>query len=385
MTASFVSLLNSNYFPGELSPFSINLFNIEITYWYVINVISLIFILLIYKYFSTFRFAFKYKVNVKYSKMNILMLIMLMVNLLFVIKTGVGVVGSSATSSLTPIILLFKPDTFFYAYFLLLRPEVKKFKMIFIINIVLFSVLKLSQGWSGFVFAFFFLELFYRFNNRSSLKNMHYIIIAPLVILLLGGALYSKVYVIKNEIRNTPVEEISVSDGVEHLANRLSYLPIAIGTIQNQSKILSLYKSDSQDLKEFKAIFRPLVPSFLFTNKDFRTLNNVVMQSYYPTISKGTSSNFGLPLYAYILYCISPMESFFYFGIVIIFIYFTKVFFDFVSTKPGQLDFLILMALFNLISIGSLEVVFSYGFFSNLTFLVIAIFFGAFTLSKRIT
>ncbi|WP_155762710.1 oligosaccharide repeat unit polymerase [Photobacterium kishitanii] len=273
---------------------------------------------------------------------------------------------------------------FFYVYFLLLRPKINSFKMIFIINIILFSALKLSQGWSGFVFALFFLELFYRFNNRSSLKNILYIMIAPLLILLLGGALYSKVYVIKNEIRNTPVDEISISDGVEHLANRLSYLPIAIGAVQNKSKIVSLYKSDSQDFKEFKSIFRPLVPSFLFSNKDFRTLNNVAMQSYYPTISKGTSSNFGLPLYVYILYCISPMESLFYLGVAVIFIYFTKIFFDFVSITPGQLDFLVLMALFNLMSIGSLEVVFSYGFFSNLTFLVIAIFFGAFKLSKRI-
>ncbi len=380
---SCISLFYLDFYPGELSPFTIDVSGVEIFYWYIINVLALLLVIFVYKYLSGFRFVFGYKIRVKHKETNYLMLALLLINLVFVLETGVGVVGSNATSPLTPLILLLKPDTFFYAYFLIMRSSFCRYKAVVFINVVLFSALKLSQGWSGFIFVLFFLEIYYRYQGRSSLKYMHYIFIAPFIILFLGGALYSKVYVIKNEIRNNPVEEISMYEGVAHLANRLSYLPITIGSVQHHDSIVELYKVDSHIMKEFKSVFRPLLPSLIFKDKDFRTLNNVVMQSYYPNLSKGTSSNFGLPSYLYLLYSISPIEAFLYVFVSIFFVFLVKLFFDFISYFPGQLDFLVLLAMFNLVSIGSLEVVFSYGFFSNLTFLGIAILFGTFKVYKR--
>ncbi|HIF9248506.1 TPA: oligosaccharide repeat unit polymerase [Photobacterium damselae] len=378
MTISFVFLLKGGYYPGELSPFTIQVTGLEIFFWYFVNFLSVLLLFFLYKLISKYRIVIGYSIDIKYQKLNYLMSALLIINLLFIINTGVGVVGSHTTSPFTPLVFFLKPDTFFYIYFLIFRPKIGEFKIIFIINIVLFCLLKFSQGWSGFVFLLFFIELYYRF-NQISIKKIIYIMIAPFLIILLGGGVYSKVYVLKNEIRGNDVDSISFYEGVEHLANRLSYLPITIGGVQNKEKIIDLYQSDGYQLKEFKSVLRPLVPSVLFKNKDFRTLNNVVMQSYYPNITKSTSSNFGLPLYIYLLYSISPLDAFLYIGLVIIFVFLMKLTYDIISPIKGQLNFLFLLGVMNL---GSLEVSFSYSFFSNITFIVIAIVIGAFKITR---
>jgi len=361
--------MGSEYYPGELSPFLINSDKVEISFIYLVNIlaVSLFYLLFIVSKKRKFTFGFDLYVNNK--RLNYLMFVLLIINFSFILSTGVGVVGSKATSPFTPLVFLFKPDVFFYAYFLLNRAKLSEFKQIFIINLILFALLKLTQGWSGFILFIFFLELYHRFKGYAFKSKPILSFLFPVILIVFGGVVYSYVYVIKNEIRGTPVDNVTYLEGVIHLANRLSILPVAVGANQNFDKIVMLFNSDEYALKEVQALFRPLVPSIIMPDKNFRMLNNNIIQSFYPNVISATSSNVGLPMYASLLASADLMQFFIYLSLLTLFVIILKLFYDSLSQHKGQLDILYLFGLINIVNISSLEVVFSYGFFSNLTVL----------------
>lgn len=386
---SLYQTLNMKKFPGELYRETRLISDFETITLTIINLLTFIACLLLYKIFTSYRVTVNSSIRVKFQpeRVNLIMSFILFLQITFLLVTGVGRVtfGEPATSPYSSLFAFIKPDPFIFVYFLLVRCNVG-FKYQenkhFLFNIVAYSVLKLLQGWSGFIFLFFILECFSRFKLKRNF-GLKFVFLIPLFVVFVGGLFYQQIYVIKNQVRgNHSVTEISYIEGVQHLSSRLSMNPTSLGAYQNHSQVVDLYKGESIELKESLALLRPIVPGGLM-DKNFRNLNNNIMQSYTPTLRSSSSSDFGFVMYYMILYEASKLDFVLSIILTVVFIMLAKVYFDTISNGKGLLDILFFLLLFKFIYTVSLESVIGQGFIPNLYITVILLLFGGFKLVRR--
>ncbi|EOS8174505.1 O163 family O-antigen polymerase, partial [Escherichia coli] len=190
-----------------------------------------------------------------------------------------------------------------------------------------------------------------------------------------GGWVYQYAYVLKNEIRGAKVESITYLQGVEHLASRLSMNPNSLGAYQNYSKVINLYQQEGLALKESKAFLRPITPGGL-VDKNFRNINNNVMTSYTPDLNQFTSSDFGIVMYYSILFNASLPDFVLSIIMTVLLLVIAKMFFDSISSIPGQCDILFFFVLFYTFYTVSLENVFGQNFIPYIFSFVIYYFLG---------
>lgn len=259
--------------------------------------------MIVYKGFPKYRFDDK-----KVHKYVLLFLIVKLIGSLF---GGVGVLNYSGTPILTTqfsfIFNFIKIEEFFPIYYIICRS--KKNKMYWV-NILLFMSLKIYQGWSGFLLQVIFYELYFWEKKhlghiKATAKKIGGMIIS--IVCLVGGAgLYKVIIPIRDYIRyrgmiNINSFEMSFIEAVNRLISRLTTFPVTVAAFQNIEDLKYLYSSQGIFLSEFKAFFKPLLPSFLFTNKNFDTLNTMIVQTVYSRIS-GTSASAGILGYIWMLF-----------------------------------------------------------------------------------
>lgn len=222
------------------------------------------------------------------------------IKIIFVLLTGIGKAGTVKSSSLSTVINLFNFDFLFYYYYLLYRENVTRN---FILISILFCLYQLLCGWTGFVLSFVIIELYVRSFKKGFFK---YLLIMPFIFFF-GGLFYQFLYPFKNFIRLGFFEAINYFESLEKLFERMTFFSHSCVGVQNSEEIINLYYQYGYNFTEIKDFFRPIVPSFLM-EKDFRNLNNLIMQSVYPTIQSTTSSNIGGIFYLYILFKISCID-----------------------------------------------------------------------------
>lgn len=226
-----------------------------------------------------------------------------------------------------------------------------------------------------FFFIFFILECYCRFNNRKRISTK-YVFVIPMVVIFLGGFVYQQVYVIKNHIRgNLAIMDISYLEGVQHLSTRLSMNSMSLGAYQNVDRIVDLYRAESLSLKESKALLRPVLPGQLM-DKNFRSLNNNIVQSYTPTITASTSSDFGIVMYYWVLGNASMYDAILSLILTLVFIVLAKIYFDTMCNGSGKFDFLFFLILFKFTYTVSLENVIGQGFVPYLYLTFVVLIFG---------
>jgi hypothetical protein len=381
MLISVTAMLTSGRYFGELHFFELNVDTVTIIFITFINISLFVVVLLISqsKFFRLIRISNRYSVFYRHSRLNCFMLLILMSQLIFLFYTGVGIAGNNNAHFLSPIFSILSPVTFFPIYYLIFRNTKGYVFRFFVLNVILFVIFRLSQGWTSFILQFFILELFYRFDSARfsfSLKKVCLLSITPLILLLIGGLVYQPIYKLKNEIRGQPVDSITIVQSMGHLASRLSMLPISIGAYGNEDKVRELFLNTGPDYKEVVAIGRPILPSFIFTDKDFRSLNNNVLQSYYPSLTKDTSSNFGLFMYSYIIFTSDYNQFYMYLILLMLSTLFVVMFYNSLSVFKGQLAILSFLYLFNIVNNASLEMIFAYSFLNLFYIIFIFIFTG---------
>lgn len=382
---SFYQIIVGGLNVGELSGFPLQMGDIELYFLVFIN--SFIFVLF-YGFNALLarkKLTFSKKINFRLVKvrLDVVFLVILVVQLLFLIFTGVGRLLSEATHPLSPLFSLLTPDAFFSVYYLLSRVKVKgKSNRLFIINVTLFSALKLLQGWSSFFLVILFLEFFHRTRFiRLTKKNIVISLLFPLFVLFFGGAVYQYVFQFKNNIRGVTVPELTYFEGVSHLASRLSMAPISVGAYDRVEDVVNAFKKDGYQMKEIQGLGRPLLPKVIMADKDFRPLGNNILEVYYPEITKYTSSNMGIYMYSLILILSDAKQAILFLCISVFLVFLSKIFLDSIEEYKGQLQFVLFMILINLADIASLEVVFGYGFIKVIPVFIVCWILGAFKVS----
>ncbi len=200
----------------------------------------------------------------------------------------------------------------------------------------------------------------------------------------MGSIFYQYVYPIKNKIRGLDGREITYIEAVVKLTNRMTNFPIAVGTYEKLEEVKDYYLEDNITLKEFQSFFRPISPRTLMENKEFRNLNNNVLQPFYNDITAATSSDIGILMYAISLFHSSPLDAFLWLTISLIMLIFAKIFFDNIEQERGQFDFVFFLLICSLFYTASLEIVFAYGFFGVLYFIPILLFLGIIRIKKNV-
>ncbi|ENV5902924.1 TPA: oligosaccharide repeat unit polymerase [Vibrio parahaemolyticus] len=371
---SLLQLLNAEKNIGELSHFYLDVSNVEMIFVFFVISISFFFAIFLseIKFFNKLKISKRIKFFVNNKRLHWFLVFIFIAEIGFTLITGVGVVGSNNSHFLSPIFIIISPVFYFPIYYFLYRED-STCRKLFIINVLLFCLFKLSQGWTAFIFQIFMYELYFYMKKTNKFKKYSIVLLLPLVILFLGGVIYKPIYELKMQIRGLGSETITIEESIGHLASRLSILPISVGAIQNKDKVKSLFENESEryGLIETKSLLRPYLPNVFYGEKEHRTLNNIVMYSYYTSINKYTSSNFGGIIYAYLLAHSDIYQFLFYLMFSFICLLITAIVFNSLSQKDNQLNILFFFYCFNFFNNGSLEMIFSYGPLGIMPFIII--------------
>ncbi|HIH0818388.1 TPA: oligosaccharide repeat unit polymerase [Vibrio cholerae] len=370
MTASALYIYQTKENTGEFSGFDIiNLTKIDVFFYYIMSILSLVLVVLVYACFKRFKIGGVngYRLEYNEKRLHYTLFVVIFLQIAFLINTGVGRVLSNATSVYSPIFSLLDPSVFFIFYFILYRKLATK---LFLFNVFLFLSWKLLQGWTGTFLTLFLCEAWYRVSMIKSrrFKGTLYLLI-PITVICIGSIVYKFAYPIKNEIRGLDSSPITYSESISKLSSRLSYFPIAIGAADNLTTLKKLFLSDEITMKEVVAIGRPILPSFIMQNKDFRSLSNNVVQLHYPNVTYSTGSNMGLYMYLKTIYYIDALQ---FISISILLIVSTlciKVLCDLSELERGGLNFFMFLYLSQVVDVAVVENLVGYNFIKLLIFL----------------
>ena len=362
---------------------TVGLSNLYITLLFFFNIV--LYVLLIQTFFliQKKRLVISQKINVYFSryKLELFLLVIILAKLFFQLKTGVGkAAGEWQHNKFSVIFNFFNIDTLFIIYYLSYRTNINKK---FIIIVIAFSALQILSGWTGFILNLVLLEIFCNINSKQVIK---YLLLLPLIFFI-GALAYQFMYPLKMFIRLGVYETITYGEALIKLIERLSWFSHACVGIQNSDEIVKLYRNYSYSGTEIKAFFRPFTPSFLFPNKDFRSVNNLLMNSVYPDLKGTTSSNFGQLAYLYNLIKISSRDFLYYFVVLIINSFLYKFFMDMCSPNKKEKrsfssNYIIFGYFGSIFSVGSLENI-SYGWVSIIWTYVFLFFVGIIKVGKK--
>ncbi|UYI78227.1 MAG: oligosaccharide repeat unit polymerase [Fusobacterium varium] len=344
-------LKNGKYY-SEFKGLNVELNKVRIITFIFLNILSYIFAYYIYfRIEKRVKLPFKnYKFILNENKLNIFFFLVIIVQIVFYIKTGIGKAGSYKRNKFSWIFNLINLDPFFLFYYIVARGK----KQIYKINIVLYLFFCLIKGWTGVILTVFILEVSY-FLKKRKLKNINLVFIFPII--LCGAKFYQYLYRLKFYIRLKVSLKITYLDAINHLLERLSIINHSIVGVQNADIIKKIYQEQGMKLVEIKSFFRPVLPSFLIGNKDYRNLNNLIIKSVYPNVTMRTSSGIGIWSYVYNIFNLGKIEviSWIIFFFLVVYLYIKLVCFFVKISKKKELNILIFLYFINFCNSGSLE------------------------------
>lgn len=280
--------------------------------WFVAFVIHVVPILMIFPVFRHTK-DIKYRIRIKglsnevwyfdERKIHILMSIIMMVNLVFALRTGIGRADSIERSSLSFLLRIIPPEPMMLLYFVFCH-NTKKRKH-FWINFVLFALYQFATGWTGFLLQYGFIELFFIVKYSKKLKSSFPIlklgILCDVCLVTLGGVLYSFLRPLKYAVRYGYgyTGKTSITEGMANLVNRLTNYESTVISIINHTKIANIYQRQRIWHWEATSVFKNVLPRFIMPNKDYRVLGNILVNSYYPDITTATSTGYSIITYAW--------------------------------------------------------------------------------------
>ena len=286
----------------------------------------------------------------------------------------VSVDGGSTTQHnfITTILSLLKIQCIFPLYYIFARDEKNK---IYWINILMYILIRLTQGWSSVILQVVMFELFYfimRTKNTKIIRALKYFPTLFISGLLFAGAfLYKFIWPLKHMIRyGYSVGTISFFESLEKLVSRLTDFPLSLVAYQNNSKIAALYKSQGIWNAEFLSFFRSLLPRNIMPVKEFRKFGNLVKQSIWLGIGTDTSSGYD-PVARIINFISSNIV-----GLILVLLLFILLFWitktllaSFDNYLGGQL--LLFMFIFDVVNGLDIETLFAYGYIGGIYILII--------------
>tara|TARA_R110000823_G_scaffold145002_1_gene275191 strand:- start:8620 stop:9765 length:1146 start_codon:yes stop_codon:yes gene_type:complete len=366
-------------YSGELDYFYLNISKFEVAALYFLTALGFIFLFIYYKVtkkkdsdFSIGRWV------VLPKRFNVAFFLILLGNIAFFINTKVGLAGGGGGESKYSIIFApLKVQVIFFLFYIFCRKS-PEFRFLFWVNVVLFIIFSLMQGWTSFflTIAIFELHFFFQFKRISLPNRILIICFAPLLLFLLGGAVYKEAYPYKFEARGQSVSDLGYLEAVDKLVTRLSFFPISVGVYEKNQEVTKLYDNSSISFKELRGAFRQILPRFLMEQKEFRSLNNNAVQAFMPDLTAHTSSSFGFLIYGVTLFSISIFEGILWLLMSVFSIFILKYIFDSLEQYPGQFNILYFLLILKLYRDASFESVFGDSYAYLLYILPVFIIFG---------
>lgn len=351
------TMLKNHMYAGEAH--TIGALGVSNSFVIVLLVSIIISYVIMYSYYNKTKMK-KPNFNICFDKkrLHIIFFIFMAANLIFFLRTGVGRAVNAGTSKYSFIFALFNMRALFPFYYFIGREK----KGIYAVNILLFCIYRLLQGWSAFIFDIFCYELYFFIKSKKINKiKMRYLLFFPTVGLLTAGKLYQYLYPLRSYIRfkTSQIYFLTYEEGLTAITSRLSFFPNSIASFENIYTIKMIYISNQPTkMKEILGMLRPLLPSAVM-NKNFETLPNILKQSMVTYDVHGTSMNNGILSYIYELYNCDMYSFVFWIILTAIFIIIFRNIIMACEEYPGQLEMLYFMMLLNVVNVTTLEQVFS--------------------------
>lgn len=354
---------NRDLLVGEFEGFSINEYkDLSLLIYAFVSLIFFVLLEFFYLFSSRLKFS-RLKININLNRLNIFFFVITTANFLFLINTGVGIVGGENKHPLSFLFFIFNPTVIFPFWYLYTRLN-KGTNFFFFINTIIFIALKLSQGWSSFIVMFFIFEVYLFFKKK---RKMWVYIISPFFALMLlpaGAIAYQYIYPLKMMVRGVPEPIPEYHEALDKLTNRLTFASNAIAALEREQSIIASASEQSRSYAEIISLLRPIVPGFLGLDKDFRTNNNLLVNAYYPGVVSSTSSDMGLVAYSYLLAKGNILEFFIWLFLSILLFLLLRLFISLFEKNKGEMNPLYYYYIFYFYVNASLEQVFGYGFLS---------------------
>ncbi len=327
----------------------------------------------------------KTKFEINKNRADKFIFIILIVQLIFSLKTGNGRLGYEVQSSFSPILNLLDISSFFPIYFFCCRG-----RKLYWYNVVIFCIWKLLCGWTGFVMTIAFYELYIliRENAKSIISkiNSNAYYVTSILAILIGGGIYSILFRVKTIIReHFDPGILSYYEGLNNLVLRFTNFPVSLVGIQEHTRIAELSRIYNNWYTEVILTFRSLIPGFIWKNKgELRAFGNLVLLSIYPTLGTGTSTGYLCWAYWYNILESSVLMFVFYFIALLFFFQVSKnIIYAFEDEKNlGLLDFLYFEMIFKVFNGAALESTFGYGYIGMIYILPVMILLGIIRIRK---
>lgn len=342
---------------------SVELTNLQIIACFFFNIVVWALLMTTFFCIQRYRFVIKRDINISFvrPRLEFFLIVIILVKFVFSLTTGIGKAASDVSGNpLSTLVNMMNSDLLFLIYYLSYREDLNRN---FVFIVLIYIIDQVVRGWTSIFLTIAYLEIFVHLNDKRAIK---YLLFLPLIFFI-GAFVYKFLYPLKFFIRLGYFEQISYGDAIIKLFERLSWFSHSCVSFQNSDKIVNLYKEYGYSGTELKSFWKPILPSFLM-NKDFRTINNLLMASVYPAYPKTTSANFGILGLACIIAKISFWDLFFYLVAIVVNTFFYKLFIDMVTPSESTYvsyagNFILFRYFSTIFSNGCLEHI-SYGWVS---------------------
>lgn len=297
-------------------------------------------------------------------KINYFLIIWFSIYILYTLNTGIGKAGSNNNANRYSIIFsMFDINVIFPIYYILFRCN-KKYRKLFIINVILYCVLKLMQGWTGFIVNIFMYELFFYYRNRHSQKNVIKSIFLVTFIIFGGAFLYRIMYPLKMAIRYnyqfTMKMTIPYSESLSKLTSRFSTFCRGTYVLYNMDSIKYWYIGENKFLLEIQDSIRSIVPRAVMPDKDFMSMSACTFASIYNERMLGSSSSPGIFPYIVTLFYCDPISGVIWLlQFIIYYLVMRKIYSSLEVERNGQMDILYFQLIISMLITGSINVNFT--------------------------
>ena len=273
---------------------------------FVLHILPLLLVFPFFKHTKDIRIRVAQSSNCYWTfdekKIHCLVSIIMVVNFVFVLRTGIGKADSSDRNELSFLLRIIPPEPLMLLYFVFCHKTKKKMR--FWMNFLIFAAYEIATGWTGFILQYGIIELYFFVKYSKKLRKTFSLlklgVMCNTVIILAGGALYRFLQPLKFAIRYGYgyTGHNTLWNGISELVSRLTDFEATVVSILNHAKIANLYNIQGVWNWEAVSVFRNVLPRFIMPGKDYRILGNLVMNSIYPKVASTTSTGYGLIMYS---------------------------------------------------------------------------------------
>lgn len=296
-------------------------------------------------------------------KMQYFFLIWVLIYIFYTITTGVGVVESNKTASISFIFSMFDINAIFPFYYILFRED-EKHKKIFAVNVIFYCTLRLLQGWTGFILDIFMYELYFYAKRKNKKASMIRGMLLVVGMLFAGAGVYKIMYPFKMAIRydyNFSFNlAIPYEEALSKLTSRFSTFSRGSYVLFNLKEIKKWYLQENKVLLEIQDIIRPVLPRIIMPDKEFMGLTSCIFAAVCNQRILQSSSSPGILAYIIALFYCDPFSGIVWLIMYISFFFIMRrICFALETVSNHQMDIIYFSIIISMTKTGSLNALFS--------------------------